>query len=145
MRINTFPKAEHLCLRHEIDQLFKAGSHAYVAYPLRVVYCVVEHREGPKVKVLLSVSKRKLRHAVDRNRTKRQLREAYRKQKHTLIAALPKGMGIHLGIMWLNDNLSKSATIEKKMNTLLNRVQECVLKNLKNTPTTENEQPCQQP
>ena len=124
MRLNTFPKAEHLCLRNDIEKLFTAGSKSVVVYPMRVVYRVVDHREGPKVKVLLSVAKRKSRHAVDRNRAKRQLREAYRKNKHSLVATLPKGVGLHVGIIWLCDAPIDTAVIEKKLCILLHRVQE---------------------
>ena len=111
MRLNTFPKAEHLCLRNDIEKLFTAGSKSVVVYPMRVVYRVVDHREGPKVKVLLSVAKRKLR-------------EAYRKNKHSLVATLPKGVGLHVGIIWLCDAPIDTAVIEKKLCILLHRVQE---------------------
>lgn len=124
MRINTFPKAEHLCLRNDIEQLFTTGAKSFVVFPLRMVYREVDHDSGPKVKVLLSVAKRKLHHAVDRNRTKRQLREAYRKNKHALIASLPKGKGLHLGFMWLKEAPADTALIEKKMGLLLKRLEE---------------------
>jgi ribonuclease P protein component len=124
MFTHRFPKAEHLCLRNDIDALFSASAKALTAYPLRVVYREVNHKEGPKVKVLLSVPKRKLRHAVDRNRAKRQLREAYRLNKPTLLETLGDKQGLHLAFMWLSDKPVDSKVIEKKVINLLHRIGE---------------------
>ena len=85
---HRFPKAEHLCLQRDIDALFASGAHSVVGFPLRAVWHEVEwDGHGPRVKVLVSVSKRKFKHAVDRNRAKRQMREAYRLNKHLLAFA----------------------------------------------------------
>ena len=136
MYTQRFPKAEHLCLRNDIDSLFAAGSKALTAYPLRMVYREVKHREGPQVKVLLSVPKRKLRHAVDRNRAKRQLREAYRLNKTILLEALQPKQGVHLAFMWLSDKPVDSALVEKKLVNLLHRAVE-QLRQEQPTPQSE--------
>lgn len=86
----TFRKPEHLCLKTEIDALFTAGSRSMSVYPLRVTYRMLPYAgSGPQAKVLLSVSKRHFKHAVDRNRAKRQLREAYRLQNTSLSRHCP--------------------------------------------------------
>ena len=76
---HKFPKAEHICLKRDIDQLFTAGTRSAVSFPLRAIVRTRPHDgKFPRVQVLISVAKRRLRHAVDRNRAKRQIREAYR-------------------------------------------------------------------
>ena len=124
MFTHRFPKAEPLCLRNDIDALFSAGAKALTAFPLRVVYHEVKHKDGPKVKVLLSVPKRKLRHAVDRNRAKRQLRETYRLNKPTLVGALGEKQALHLAFMWISDKPVDTKVIEKKVINLLLRIGE---------------------
>lgn len=85
MKTFGFPKPEHLTLQRDIDALFAAGGHSAVAFPVRAVWRLAEWSgRGPRVKVLVSVSKRKFKHAVDRNRAKRQMREAYRLNKYIL-------------------------------------------------------------
>ncbi len=135
MFTHRFPKAEHLCLRNDIDNLFSAGAKALTAFPLRVVYREVKHREGPQVKVLLSVPKRKLRHAVDRNRAKRQLREAYRLNKTILLEALQPKQGLHLAFMWLSDKPVDSAFVAKKLVNLLQRTAEQLHQEQPTSPT----------
>lgn len=116
----TFKKPEHLCLRTEIEQLFTAGSSSMSVFPLRATFRKFDYPgHGPKVKVLLSVSKRRLHHAVDRVRAKRQIREAYRLQKYTLWDEMPEGMALHIAFIWLADRPMKSASVHRSMGKLL--------------------------
>lgn len=88
----TFTRQERLKSRKTIARLFKEGN-SFVAYPLRVVWLETETegegvREGENVRdefttqIAISVSKRIFKNAVDRNRLKRRIREAYRLHKH---------------------------------------------------------------
>lgn len=70
----TLGKEERICSKKLIEKLFKGGrSKSMVAYPLRVVYAQKADDEGENVpaQMLVSVSKRHFKHAVDRNRVKR--------------------------------------------------------------------------
>ena len=84
---NTFGKREHLCKQTLIDQLFSGKAHAMTAWPLKMVYLVVDKtdEQSASVELMVSVSKRFFKRAVKRNRVKRQIREAYRTQKHELM------------------------------------------------------------
>lgn len=125
MSIYTFPKTEHLCLKKEIDALFSGESVALVAFPLRVLFQSVSLCEtSPRVKVLISVSKKKFRQAVDRNRAKRQIREAYRLQKHLLLSALPEGTALHVAFIWISDKAVPSSLVHSRMRSLLLRMNE---------------------
>ncbi len=138
MKQYTFPKPEHLCLKRDIEALFGAGSHSMAAWPLRIIYRPVEHTAGPKVKVLLSVSKRRLRHAVDRNRAKRQLREAYRHEKLELLSVLLPGEGLHIGFLWLAERPVETELVRKRVKTLLNHVAEKTV--AARTPLSDSEE-----
>ncbi len=116
----TFKKPEHLCLQNEIEQLFTAGSSSMSVFPLRATFRKFDYPgHGPKVKVLLSVSKRRLHHAVDRVRAKRQIREAYRLQKYMLWDEMPEGMALHIAFIWLADRPMKSASVHRSVKKLL--------------------------
>ena len=108
----TFRKPEHLCLKTEIDALFTAGSRSMSVYPLRVTYRMLPYAgSGPQVKVLL-------------NRAKRQLREAYRLQKHQLVEALPNDKALHIAFIWLSDRPVPSHIVSARMEVALRRIRE---------------------
>ncbi len=83
-----FGRAEKLKSKKRIEHLFASGS-SLAAFPLRVKYRFAPAAEGAApVQMGVSVSKKHFKRAVDRNRIKRLIREAYRLQKATLIQAV---------------------------------------------------------
>lgn len=73
----TFSKDERVTGTNRVDRLFESGD-SFMAYPLRVVYGKREKINSTQLSILVSVPKKRLRAAVDRNRMKRLIREAYR-------------------------------------------------------------------
>ena len=79
-----FPKYERLCKDNDIQTLFDKGVGVSV-YPYRVIYLFHHDESRPvTVRLLVSVSKNRFLHAVNRTRVKRLLREAWRKNKAPL-------------------------------------------------------------
>ena len=88
MPIATLSKSERLNRKKVMERMFAGGARSFSFFPLRVVYVPAPELEAP-VAVLVSVSKRRFKRAVMRNRLKRQIREAYRLHKQILIDVLP--------------------------------------------------------
>ena len=82
----TLGKTERLKSRKLIEYLFKEGK-AFSVFPLRVFY-TTEFPDSAiaqnKLQAGFSVSTRNFKKAVDRNKIKRLMREAYRLQKNPL-------------------------------------------------------------
>jgi len=116
----TLPKVERLNSRILIERLFTGGSKSLPAFPLRIVYMPVEGENLPAATILISVPKKRFKRAVKRNRVKRQVREAYRKNKHILLDALKdSGRKIAIAFIWLDNELHESADVEAKIVKLL--------------------------
>ena len=123
--------------RKLIETLFgDSATRSKVAFPLRAVYRQQQRPEGAApVQVLISVSKKHFHHAVDRNRTKRQLREAYRLHKSLLYDALSADRQLLIAFVWLSSEHSPSRTVEHRMVNLLRRISEKLT--LPSTPLPE--------
>ena len=79
----TLPRSKSLKSKLLIDQLFKQGQ-SLVAFPLRLVYLPADYEVNEPFLTGFSVPKKKFKHAVDRNRIKRLMRESFRLQQHDL-------------------------------------------------------------
>ena len=120
----TFSKRERIVSRKLMEALFSKGnSHSVSAFPIRIVYMLKE-REGDEepVQVLISVSKRHFKHAVKRNRVKRQVREAYRHQKARLTGKVPEGKALTAAFIWLADELHDSRQVSNAVRRILEKV-----------------------
>ena len=76
----TFNKMERLKSKKSIEQLFAEGK-SLTAFPLKLIYLPLDHDSPALIQAGVSVSKRNFKSAVRRNRIKRLMREAYRKNK----------------------------------------------------------------
>lgn len=126
----SLPQAERINSKKQIDRLFRGGgSRAMSAAPLRVVYMSDERGEGargPMAQMLVSVPKRYFKRAVKRNRIKRQVREAYRLNKHLLTDILDEwgNTTVSMCFIWSADSILATSEVEERMRNLLVRVGE---------------------
>ena len=79
----TFKREERLSKEKVIQELFDKGSSFYL-YPFKVYFMQNPDRGFPFHQVLISVSKKNFKRAVDRNLIKRRIRESYRLNKNLL-------------------------------------------------------------
>jgi ribonuclease P protein component len=118
----TFPKEEHLCRKKLIEELFSKQGSSFGVYPLRIVWIPAPALTTAPPQVLISVSKRTFKRAVDRNRLKRLIREAYRLNKYRLTEQ-PNGHSIALlGIIFTGKEKSPLTLVEKKLISAFHRL-----------------------
>lgn len=81
----SFKKAETLKSKKDFEKIIAEGK-SMNAYPLKLIYVktAVEPGQGKLVKVAVSVPKKRVKFAVNRNRIKRLFREVYRINKQLL-------------------------------------------------------------
>lgn len=118
-----FPKREHLKSKSAIDNLYANGS-SVTAFPLRAVFLSSPAECGkPSATILISVAKRRFRHAVDRNLMKRRIREAYRLNKLPFIEELKKnGKQMAVAILYIDNRHSSTLFLQRKMQKLLSSI-----------------------
>ena len=141
---NTFIKAERLCSQAAINWLFDGKGHSFSVFPLRVIFKAVPLEEAASAsstsatlpsaaisasaatalpKLLITVPKKKFHHAVDRNRVKRLLREAYRKQKQILIPYVSENrLSLTLAFVYIADEMISAAELEARVSFALSRI-----------------------
>ncbi|MBD2768710.1 ribonuclease P protein component [Hymenobacter sp. BT664] len=118
----TFPKEEHLCRKKLIEELFSKQGSSFGVYPLRIVWVASPAPTAAPPQVLISVSKRTFKRAVDRNRLKRLIREAYRLNKYRLLEH-PTGHQVALlGIIFTGKEKSPLGLVEKRLISALYRL-----------------------
>ena len=114
---------EHLKSKNVIEQVYTNGASVTV-YPLRATFIEqpVETQE-PTAVILINVSKKRFRHAVDRNLVKRRIREAYRTSKHSFVDSLEKnGKKMAVAILYIDNKHNSTAFIKKKMTRVLENI-----------------------
>lgn len=124
----TLSKEERICSKKLINELFTGNGRSMTAFPLRVVFMkrtIVD--DHPRAAMLVSVPKRYFKHAVDRNRVKRQVREAFRRHKSIITQNLTDDHeSVAMAFVWLTNEKYPSSEVENRMVRLLTRISECL-------------------
>jgi len=121
MKQYTYSKSERLKSRKQIQTLFKKGK-SITQYPVRVVFYFVPQQSNINCLAGFSVSKKHFSNAVDRNRIKRQMREAYRLQKPHLVANIPEQLQLQLMFIYIGRQKSSSIKIGSQLNLIIKQL-----------------------
>ncbi len=122
----TFERCERLKSRKLLGRLFQEG-HSFMAFPVRVVWLPLSEAEGQaarfganRAQVAISVPRRLYRRAVDRNRIRRQIREAYRLHKSSLYEFLAqKECYVALVLIFVGKEAPTCAQLTASMNKIV--------------------------
>lgn len=125
--MNTFPKSEKLCGQLRIAALYKSGRR-FVTFPIRVSYRSATGVPEPP-KVLIWAPKSLFKHAVDRNRLRRLMREAYRLNNQPLLDfCTEKGINLQLAFNYIDKEMRSqeeiSAAMQKAIRKLIQQLSE---------------------
>lgn len=117
-------KKEKLCSIVAIEQLFsRCGKvRSAMAFPVRAVWRhnAKRHSDAP-IAFVISVPKKRLRHAVDRVTMRRRIREAYRLCRPDF--PLCEGVRIDLAFVYVANSLQPYHTIDRAVRRIMAAVQ----------------------
>lgn len=131
-----FRKEEKLRHKRLVDGVFEKGITLY-DYPLRATFRALDStaldgsfRNGTPqgigdMQLLITVPKKKLRHAVDRVRMRRLIREAYRLNRLSLKEKIKQSERIRtlsIAIIYLCNEKTDFTDIDKKVKNLLEKI-----------------------
>jgi ribonuclease P protein component len=118
----TFCKEERLCNKKNIFLLQKEAT-IFFNYPFTVKWMEIQDEKECSVRFLPAVPKRNFKRAVDRNKIKRLIREAYRLNKEILVKiALQKNKNIAIMIVYSGKKIVPLNEVEAKIILILQHI-----------------------
>lgn len=118
----TLGKEERLKSNLRIKDLLQSGR-VVSGFPLKIFWDIQQDKQKFPACMAVSVPKRRFRKAVDRNLLKRQIREAYRKNKKIIYEPLAvREMNISLVILFLSDEFITFDQLESILKDLLKKI-----------------------
>ena len=115
----TYSKKEKLCSPEVISRLFENG-YSFYSEPFRIVWIQAGGKQPTPALSAISVSKKNIKRAVDRNTAKRRIREAWRMKKDILYQKLSHlDMQIILMIIYTGKKVPDYSYTREKMEILV--------------------------
>jgi len=123
MALFSFSKKERLKNKIEIESLFSEG-YRFFEHPFNVIW-KLDSNSDSTLKMAVSVPKKKIPNATDRNKIKRLVREAFRKNKTIIQQPLEaKNVKLHLMLVYSQSSIISMSEIEDKISVTLQRLAE---------------------
>jgi len=120
--MQTFSKNERLCGKRNTDYLFQKGKRFKTNKFLVIWEDSKKEQESP-AKILISIPKKTIVKASERNYLKRVVKEIYRKEKQEFYTILnAKQRKIHFAIIYLESVMMSFSEIDAEIKLILNRL-----------------------
>jgi ribonuclease P protein component len=117
----SYNKKEKLKSRKRLEALFTSGA-MFIVFPLKIFYQEVELQDNI-LKTGVGTSRKNFRKAVERNRIKRLLREAYRTEKPGLLNYLQQNKKqIALFFLYIDKSLPEYHVLKEKMQQAIEKL-----------------------
>ena len=130
MKTAGLGKAHKLCSATAIEHLFngRGASHSALCYPLRAVWGeeppTLNKKGTERVMFMISIPKKRLRHAVDRVTMRRRVREAYRILRPSLLPQKHDSgdATIHVAFLYVANQTEPFSRVEKAVEKILHKI-----------------------
>lgn len=122
--MQKFGKQQRLYKKKEIAKLFKKGS-VFEDETFTVIWLEIKESIciSPPIKVLISIPKKNIKKAVDRNKIKRLFREIYLdKNKKLQKEIINRDQQLYLGFIYKKKEIEEFSILEQKIKLLLHRL-----------------------
>ena len=121
-----FSKKEKLKSQKEIELLFKQGK-SINQFPIRLIYKVKNEQNNVLINFGVSVPKKKIKLAVNRNLIKRRIREVYRLNNNDLKTKLYENQKeINMMVIYGSEQILSYKEIEEKIKVILSRLRDAL-------------------
>lgn len=137
----SFGKEERLCSKKLIDSLFQSGQR-FIVFPYSVHWMTCPPDSLPSgipAQALIATSKKKFRHAVDRNRIKRLTRECYRTHKPQIYQFLNShNVTIVLSLNYVHNEIFDHSTLNHKFDRITDTLIQHISTHLDSHPSQQS-------
>jgi ribonuclease P protein component len=117
----SYNKSEKLKSKKQLDKIFESGK-SFTFFPVKVFYDLSDEQDNI-IKTGVGVSSRHFKKAVQRNRIKRLLREAYRTEKQPLHLYLNKNnKQLSLFLLFVDKVMPQYDQLKAKMKLCIQRL-----------------------
>ncbi len=115
-------QSERLCSRKAIGRLFSGGNELF-HYPFRLLWMYDESRSRYPVQVAIAVPRKRFKKAVSRNRIRRLIREAYRRNKNILYSSsLVERGNVDMMIIYVSSRMYDYNYIKLRLEEVLKKL-----------------------
>ena len=129
MKKYSFNKEERLSGKKNISRLFSGGKYFFGENFKIIIDFSEENNSG--IKIGISIPKRKIPKAVDRNLLKRRIREIVRLQKNQFLSSTEiSKKNINIFIVFRSSKILKSSILEKDIYSIFKKINEHISTNL---------------
>lgn len=119
--MNTLHKSERLTNKTLFEELV-SSDFSFVQYPFRMIAKESSLAGDYPARIAISISKKKFKRAVHRNRLKRLTREVFRCNKNLLYDMLPAGLTIDILFIYLDNRIATFPKVEKALQAALSKI-----------------------